>query len=818
MPAGRVPGRPDPVTPVRRCAAGRAPAPRTRRPPPRPAVPRRRTGGARRRRAGSSSAPRRSRRIAARSIGAVAAGSAAAAAERVVEREAGRGGGLGDDLGVVEVVAAAERQAPGGEDERRRHARARPPCAATRIAAWPALGQALGPDERQAQLGRAGARPRRGARRRADRARRGAPSRISPRRGLPATRRASSARRARPRGTSTARRGRRRTSYARTCGRRGRRPRGAATAAGPACRRSIREMSSPIDRCNDSARTGSGGHATATGESGPFDHEPENAGLDPLRSIRLMSSVARGVNRSRSADIGGSPSPPYLPRSAIPTTSGRPTPAPSISSATSGRCSSCATSPAGPAASSSSSACCPGISTEQLRSRLNRMVADGLLTRQRYREVPPRVDYELTERARDLLPVIGALRRWGYRWAWGPPRPGEAIDVGAILRCAPGLEVPPTRRAARVELVVTRGGRRARTSTSCTSATARVTYRGAQRPRRPTPTCIGPERAWVEAFGTDGSRTELEFAGDARLAEAVLDEVVEGVHPQPRRSRSSTSEADRPRGGGAGLSPGVRVGSAPLLRVVGPVDVRVLPRVAGRPRRRLLHEAGRRVGVSGTGVMRWPPALSQSKFGKIMRLRALLARTARRRQVRVAAVRRRASRGRSRRSPGRSGRTGAGSGRSRSAVAVGDGVGERAAPLAMKSAVSRWWYSRNCRTGLSSRGTAAARASSGSVPSRRLRSAGRPGLRRRDQRVEVAERCGAGPAPARARRAASGRRSWSAGPQVAGSAGRVACENVSRRGERRACDSSRNVGKIWNVSASASFWRPRRVERLPGES
>ena len=47
----------------------------------------------------------------------------------------------------------------------------------------------------------------------------------------------------------------------------------------------------------------------------------------------------------------------------------------------------------------------PGISTEQLRSRLNRMVADGLLTRQRYREVPPRVDYELTARARALLPV-----------------------------------------------------------------------------------------------------------------------------------------------------------------------------------------------------------------------------------------------------------------------------------------------------------------------------------------------------------------------------------------------------------------------------
>ena len=83
----------------------------------------------------------------------------------------------------------------------------------------------------------------------------------------------------------------------------------------------------------------------------------------------------------------------------------------------------------------------PGISTEQLRSRLNRMVADGLLTRQRYREVPPRVDYELTPRSRALLPVVGELARWGYGFAWGPPRPGERVDVGAVLRAATGLEM-----------------------------------------------------------------------------------------------------------------------------------------------------------------------------------------------------------------------------------------------------------------------------------------------------------------------------------------------------------------------------------------
>jgi DNA-binding HxlR family transcriptional regulator len=161
----------------------------------------------------------------------------------------------------------------------------------------------------------------------------------------------------------------------------------------------------------------------------------------------------------------------------------------------------------------------PGISTEQLRSRLNRMVADGLLTRQRYREVPPRVDYELTERARDLLPVIGALARWGYRWAWGPPRPGEAIDVGAILRCAPGLATPNTLRgtvelriengpAAGVHVLRVENGHVSYEERGAPEADARIS---------------GPERAWVEAFGLDGSRTELEVEGDAELAGRLLD-------------------------------------------------------------------------------------------------------------------------------------------------------------------------------------------------------------------------------------------------------------------------------------------------------
>ena len=131
----------------------------------------------------------------------------------------------------------------------------------------------------------------------------------------------------------------------------------------------------------------------------------------------------------------------YRPPSATRTTSGRPTPGRSISSGDKWTLLIIRDLAAGPRRFVELQRVLPGISTEQLRSRLNRMVADGLLTRQRYREVPPRVDYELTERSRELMPVLGALARWGYDWTWGSPRPGEDVNVGAIFRLAPGMLV-----------------------------------------------------------------------------------------------------------------------------------------------------------------------------------------------------------------------------------------------------------------------------------------------------------------------------------------------------------------------------------------
>jgi len=165
----------------------------------------------------------------------------------------------------------------------------------------------------------------------------------------------------------------------------------------------------------------------------------------------------------------------------------------------------------------------PGISTEQLRSRLNRMVADGLLTRQRYREVPPRVDYELTARSKALLPVVGALARWGYDWAWTAPRESEAIDIGAILRVAPGLvKFPPSiggvaNLEVRVDATTTRHytltvdrGSVAISETEHAVADAFVS---------------GSQDDWIDALGPGADRSGLTIDGDQRLASVLLDAV-----------------------------------------------------------------------------------------------------------------------------------------------------------------------------------------------------------------------------------------------------------------------------------------------------
>lgn len=54
----------------------------------------------------------------------------------------------------------------------------------------------------------------------------------------------------------------------------------------------------------------------------------------------------------------------------------------------------------------------PDISQKVLTSTLRSLEADGFVTRQVYAEVPPRVEYALTDRARSFIPLMESLVEW----------------------------------------------------------------------------------------------------------------------------------------------------------------------------------------------------------------------------------------------------------------------------------------------------------------------------------------------------------------------------------------------------------------------
>lgn len=53
------------------------------------------------------------------------------------------------------------------------------------------------------------------------------------------------------------------------------------------------------------------------------------------------------------------------------------------------------------------------VSKKVLTSRLRAMEADGLVSREVFAEVPPRVEHSLTPLGRSLAPVLDAMERWG---------------------------------------------------------------------------------------------------------------------------------------------------------------------------------------------------------------------------------------------------------------------------------------------------------------------------------------------------------------------------------------------------------------------
>ena len=54
-----------------------------------------------------------------------------------------------------------------------------------------------------------------------------------------------------------------------------------------------------------------------------------------------------------------------------------------------------------------------GISYKTLSSTLKELEADRLVHREEYPQIPPKVEYRLTERGRSLIPILDAMCAWG---------------------------------------------------------------------------------------------------------------------------------------------------------------------------------------------------------------------------------------------------------------------------------------------------------------------------------------------------------------------------------------------------------------------
>lgn len=55
------------------------------------------------------------------------------------------------------------------------------------------------------------------------------------------------------------------------------------------------------------------------------------------------------------------------------------------------------------------------ITYKTLSSQLKELEADGLVTRKEYPQVPPKVEYSLTDKAETLLPILEQLCEWGVK-------------------------------------------------------------------------------------------------------------------------------------------------------------------------------------------------------------------------------------------------------------------------------------------------------------------------------------------------------------------------------------------------------------------
>ena len=82
-----------------------------------------------------------------------------------------------------------------------------------------------------------------------------------------------------------------------------------------------------------------------------------------------------------------------------------------------------------------------GISPRTLSLRLRALEEEGIVERQTFPEVPPRVEYALTEKGRALVPLIDDMRTYGLNWLGGvcddEPLERETVEHESLVAIEP---------------------------------------------------------------------------------------------------------------------------------------------------------------------------------------------------------------------------------------------------------------------------------------------------------------------------------------------------------------------------------------------
>lgn len=58
----------------------------------------------------------------------------------------------------------------------------------------------------------------------------------------------------------------------------------------------------------------------------------------------------------------------------------------------------------------------PSMSDKMLSERLKELEEEGIIERKVYPEIPVRIEYELTEKGKDLRSVVESIEGWSHRW------------------------------------------------------------------------------------------------------------------------------------------------------------------------------------------------------------------------------------------------------------------------------------------------------------------------------------------------------------------------------------------------------------------